>query len=111
MSDGSDMMMLSVLLKHDQSKTVGAISEQLRDQGFLDAFPPEGVEIVSWVVMMGLGQVVILRFPVSRLREVNRSIEATAWGGFRTEIYATYDFAQIARDQRAHRPDYAEPAA
>jgi len=111
MSDSSDLMMLSVLLKHDQSKTVGAISEQLRDQGFLDAFPPDGVEVVSWVVMMGLGQVVTLRFPAARLREVNRSIEATAWGGFRTEIYATYDFAPIAREQRAHRPGYGGPAA
>ena len=111
MSNGSDLMMLSVVLKHDQSKTVGVIGAQLRDQGFPDAFPPDGVEVVSWVVMMGLGQVVTLRFPAHRLREVNRAIEGTAWGAFRTEIYATYDFLPIAREQRSHRPDFAEKPA
>ena len=42
------------------------------------AFPPEGVEVVSWQVMMGVGQVVTLRLPASRLREVNRIRENTA---------------------------------
>ena len=49
---------------------------------------------------MGLGQIVTLRFPAERLREVNRSIEDTAWGAFRTEMYATYDFMAIALAQR-----------
>jgi hypothetical protein len=35
--------------------------------------------------MMGIGQVVTLRVPAERLREFNRAIEETAWGGFRTE--------------------------
>ena len=96
--------MLSVVLKHDQSKTVSQIQEQLRAQGYFEAFPPKDVEIVSWVVMMGLGQVVTLRFPAERLREVNRAIEGTAWGTFRTEIYATYDFLPVAREQRGLPP-------
>jgi hypothetical protein len=41
--------------------------------------------------MVGIGQVVTLRVPASRLREVNRAIETTAWGGYRTEFYPTYD--------------------
>jgi len=36
--------------------------------------------MVSWYVMMGIGQVVTLRVPAERLREVNRAIEQTAWG-------------------------------
>jgi hypothetical protein len=44
---------------------------------------------------MGIGQVVTLRVPPSRLREVNLAIERGAWGGYRTEFYATYDFKPI----------------
>lgn len=98
------MMMLTIMLKHDQSRTVSEIGAKLTDQGFFDAFPPLGVEVMSWYVMMGLGQVVTLRFPAERLREVNRAIEGTAWGAFTTDIYATYDFMKIAREQRIGRP-------
>jgi len=33
---------------------------------------------------MGVGQVVTLRPPTELLRDVNRAIERTAWGGYRT---------------------------
>ncbi len=68
------------------------MNAQLEKQGFYKAFPPPGVEVVSWYVMMGIGQVVTLRFPASRMREVNRSIEQTAWGAYHTEFYPTYDY-------------------
>jgi hypothetical protein len=45
--------------------------------------------------MMGVGQVVTLRLPASRLREVNRIFETSAWGSYRTEFYATYAFKAI----------------
>jgi hypothetical protein len=93
-------MMLTIVLRHDQSRVVGELQEQLQEQGWTTSFPPAGVELVSWVVAMGLGQVVTLRFPADRLREVNRSIEGTAWGAFRTEMYATYDFMPVALAQR-----------
>lgn len=93
-------MMMTILLKHDQSMTVDEINARLRRQGFYEAFPPKGVEVVSWYVMMGIGQVVTLRFPAERLREVNRSIEATAWGPYHTEFYPTYDFRPVAAEQR-----------
>ncbi len=100
MSDGADDILLTVVLKHDQSKTVGQIVADLKTQGYYDAFPPKGIEVVSWYVMMGLGQVVTLSVPPARLREVNRAIEGTAWGAYRTEIYATYDFRAVANEQR-----------
>ena len=56
---------------------------------------PAGVEVVSWYVMMGIGQVVTLRLPASRLREVNRILENTAWGAYRTEFYPTYDYKAV----------------
>ena len=45
--------------------------------------------------MMGIGQVVTLRLPASRLREVNRILETTAWGSYHTEFYPTYDYKAI----------------
>jgi hypothetical protein len=36
--------------------------------------------------------VVTLRLPASRLREINRILENTAWGSYRTEFYPTYDY-------------------
>ena len=88
-------ILLTVFLKHDQSRPLGELNAQLERQGFYKAFPPAGVEVVSWYVMMGIGQVVTLRLPASRLREINRIFETTAWGSYRTEFYPTYDYKQI----------------
>ena len=85
-------VMLTVFFKHDQSRPLSELNAQLERQGFYKAFPPEGVEVVSWYVMMGIGQVATLRLPASRLREVNRILENTAWGSYRTEFYPTYDY-------------------
>jgi hypothetical protein len=93
--------LLTIFLKHDESKTLDQINAQLKAQGFYKAFPPEGTQVVSWYVMMGIGQVVTLRVPAERLREVNRAIEQTAWGGYRTEFYATYDYKNIGEDAHA----------
>jgi hypothetical protein len=87
--------LLTVFLRHDQTKTVDQINEHLKQTGWYDKFPPDGVEIVAWYVMMGIGQVVILRVPAERLRETNRVIEQTAWGGYHTEFYPTYDFKPV----------------
>jgi hypothetical protein len=88
-------VLLTIFLKHDQSRPLGELNAQLEKQGFYKAFPPPGIEVVSWYVMMGIGQVVTLRFPASRLREVNRVLEDTAWGSYRTEFYPTYDYKAV----------------
>jgi hypothetical protein len=85
-------VLLTVFLEHDQSRPLSELRAQLAKQGFYKAFPPPGVEVVSWYVMMGIGQVVTLRLPASRLREVNRILEDTAWGAYHTEFYPTYDY-------------------
>jgi hypothetical protein len=54
--------------------------------------------------MMGIGQVVTLRVPAERLREVNRILEEMAWGGYRTEFYPTYNYKAIAKEQRKPGP-------
>jgi hypothetical protein len=98
-----DTIMLTIFFKHDETRPLAEINAQLEKQGFYKAFPPEGVEVVSWYVMMGVGQVVILRLPASRLREVNRVIETSAWGAYHTEFYPTYDYKPtgIAKHEKA----------
>src|SRR6195256_3483629 len=93
-------LMLTIFLKHDQSRPLSELNAQLDKQGYYKIFPPAGIEVVSWYVMMGIGQVVTLRLPASRLREVNRAIENTAWGSYRTEFYPTYDYKAIAQGLR-----------
>ena len=88
-------VLLTVFLKHDQSRPLGELNAQLKKQGFYKAFPPPGIEVVSWTVVMGIGQVVTLRLPASRVREVNRVLEDTAWGAYRTEFFLSYDYKAV----------------
>jgi hypothetical protein len=94
-------ILLTIFLRHDQSKTLDEINAGLRKQGYYKAFPPAGVEVVSWYVVMGIGQVITLRVPPDRLRDVNLAIEKTAWGGYRTEFYPTYDYKPIGEAEHA----------
>jgi hypothetical protein len=101
-SDGQrGAILLTIFLRHDQSKTLDEINAALRKQGYYKAFPPPGVEVVSWYVVMGIGQVITLRVPSDRLRDVNLAIEKTAWGGYRTEFYPTYDYRPIGEAEHA----------
>ena len=97
----NDTFLLTIFLRHDQSKPLDEINAQLRHQDYFKRFPPQGIEVVSWYVMMGVGQVVTLRVPAGRLREVNRAIEQTAWGPYGTEFYPTYDYKSVAQEERA----------
>ena len=95
-----DAILLTIFFRHDQSRPLPELNAQLDKTGFHDRFPPAGVEVVSWYVMMGIGQVVTLRVPPEKLREVNLVIENGAWGAYRTEFYATYDYKPIWEEQR-----------
>jgi hypothetical protein len=86
-----DTMLLTVFLKHDQSMNNIQRRALLDVSGFNDLFPPDGVEIVDHYIMMGIGQVIVLRFPPDHLRRVNLAIENGAWGAYQTEFYVTYD--------------------
>jgi len=95
----NETILLTVFLKHDQSMNNVQRRELLDETGFRKNFPPEGVEIVDHYVMMGIGQVIVLRFPPNLLRMVNRVIEQGAWGAYQTEFYITYDLAEARRHQ------------
>ena len=95
-----DQILLTIFLKHQQDKNLAEINDKLKQTGFWAKFPPEGIEVESWRVLMGIGQVVTLRVPAGRLREVNLAIEQNAWGAFDTEFYPTYDFMPVWRTLR-----------
>jgi hypothetical protein len=80
---GSDgRIMLTVILRHDRSKTLDQINQHLEPTGFRRSFPPEGVEIVSYHIVMGVGRIITLRLPPEKLREVNVAFEKGVWGRF-----------------------------
>jgi hypothetical protein len=105
----SGELMLTVFLRHDQSQHLEQIQGQLDERDWWTGFPPEGVQIVSWVVAMGVGQIVTLRLPASMLNQVNIEIERRAWGVFETEFYPTYDFVpvreRLTRESLARRAE------
>ena len=92
---GDDKLLLTIFLKHDQSMNLNEIEKIRTDQGFYENFPPEGVAVVNWFVVMGVGQMVVLELPASKLSAVNLAIERTAWKAFNSEIYPTYDLYPI----------------
>ena len=93
-------ILMTIVLRHDQTKTVDEINAHLDKTGFRKMFPPEGVEIVSYNIVMGIGHVITVRVPPEKLRPLNLTIERGAWGGFRSEFYPTYDYLPIFQQQR-----------
>jgi len=91
-----DRILLTVLLHHDQAKTLDEIMAHAKKTGFYRDFPPEGSELVSWVVAMSFGFIITLRVKPGALRSVNRFMEQKAWGAFRYQVFPSYDFAPIA---------------
>jgi hypothetical protein len=90
--------MITIFLKHFQENNLSDLQQELDQNGFFKMFPPEDVEIVSWYVMMGIGQVVTVKLSPEKLRDLNLSIERGAWGAFSTEFYPTYDYVPIWKD-------------
>lgn len=88
-------ILLTIFLKHNQTKNLAQIQGTLAERAWWERFPPPGIEIESWYVVMGIGQIVTLRVPANRVAEVNVEIERSAWGVFSTEFYTAYDFVPV----------------
>ena len=99
----NDTILLTVFLKHDQSMNNVERGELLDASNFNEMFPPDGVEIVDHYIMMGIGQVIVLRLPPDHLRIVNLAIEMGAWGAYQTEFYITYDIIEARKHANANR--------
>ena len=104
-------ILLTVILRYNETKTLDEIDNQLAKTGFLKNFPPDGVEIVSYHIVMGLGHVITLRLPPEKLREVNLAFEKGVWGAFRTEFYPTYDYLDIFNELKQKAASSEEPNA
>lgn len=102
-----DAILLTVFLKHDQTNNFEDFQKILEDQKFFESFPPEGVSVVSWYVMMGIGQVVTLEVPAHKLRAVNLAIEKSAWKAFTTEFYPTYNLYPVFKDRLKNKSKVA----
>jgi len=100
----ADSVMVTIFLKHQQDKSLKEINAKLDANKFHEMFPPKFARVVSWYVMMGIGQVVTLKFPASKLREVNLTLENGAWGAFDTSFYPTYDYMPVWKSQQNKKP-------
>jgi len=91
----NDSMMVTVFLRHQQENPVDSIQGRVMKQKFYEKLSQSHARVLSWNVVMGIGQIITLRFKPEYVREVNQVFESGAWGGFNTEFYPTYDFIPI----------------
>jgi hypothetical protein len=103
-------IMLTVILRYDQTKTLDEIDDHLTKTGFRKQFPPDGVEILSYNIVMGVGHIITLRLPPDKLREVNLAFEHGVWGAFHTEFYPTYDYLKVFYDLKRNDAQSGENA-
>lgn len=96
----SDSIMITIMLKHHQDKNLQQLKEIQNENGFLENFPPASARVISWYVMMGIGQVVTVKIPASELRNLNLSVENSVWGAFSTEFYPTYDLYPVIKKSK-----------
>jgi uncharacterized protein with GYD domain len=88
-------LLVTILLRHDQSNNLDAVQTKLKEAEWWERFPPEGVRVVSWYVAMGFGQIVTVALQPDRLQALNLELERSAWGVFRTECFPAYDFVPV----------------
>lgn len=91
----NDSVMVTVILRHMQENPVDSIQARVMKQKFYQKLNKSHTRIVSWNVVMGIGQIITLRFKPEYTREVNQVFESGAWGGFKTEFYPSYDFLPV----------------
>ncbi|MDB5250813.1 MAG: hypothetical protein JWQ40_5207 [Segetibacter sp.] len=94
----ADSLMITVFLKHQQDKSLAEIQKKQEENKLWDLFPPKQSRVVTWYVLMGIGQVVTVRIAAKDLRTLNLSIEKGAWGAFSTEFYPTYDYVPVWKE-------------
>jgi len=99
----SDKILVTIILRHQQDKSLTELQAKMDETRFWQSFPPEGMEIESWYVAMGLGQVITLKIHPKYLRRLNLVVEKSAWGAFKTEFYPTYEFKDIAKSIKAKK--------
>ncbi len=99
----TDKILMTIVLKHQQDKNLTELQEKMDKAKFWESFPPEGMEVESWYIAMGLGQVITLKLHPKDLRRLNLAVEKSVWGTFETDFYPTYEFKAIAKSIKAKK--------
>ncbi len=94
----ADSVQVTLILKHQQNKNLTEIRRKLESNGFWDLFPPKEARILSWNIVMGLGQVITIQLPATAVRSLHLAIQNGAWGAYDTEIYMSYNYLDIWKD-------------
>jgi hypothetical protein len=100
-TEGADSVTITVILRANQDMSTQDIQQQMLDNGFWKIFPPDYAEIISWNYVMGFGQIITLKIPLSNLSEFNETVQNAAWGAFSTEFYITYDYMPVWKDMKS----------
>lgn len=90
--------LVTLVLHQKKTQSLVAFKEQIKANGFQEAFPPDGVEIVSWTGSLGLGHVITLQLPTYKVPEVRAVIENRNWDDIEPKIYSSYDFEPFWKD-------------
>ena len=90
-----DSILITIFLRQQQDKNLDSLQVIQKKNRFAELFPPKSARVISWYVMMGIGQVVTVKIPAAELRTLNLSIEKGAWGAFNTDFYPTYDYMPV----------------
>jgi len=99
----TDKILVTIILKHQQDKNLSELQVKMDENRFWQSFPPGDMEIDSWYVVMGLGQVITLKVHPKDVRRLNLAVEKTARGIFNTEFYPSYEFKKIAASIKAEK--------
>ena len=99
----TDKILITIVLKHQQDKNLSELQAKMEESRFWQSFPPSDMEIDSWYVVMGLGQVITLKVHPKDVRRLNLAVEKSAWGIFNTEFYPSYEFKSIAASIKAEK--------
>lgn len=97
-SERNPKTLVTLVLHQEKPQSVAAFKQQIKDNGFAEAFPPEGVEVVSWTGSVDMGHVITLRLPTYKVPEVRESIENRKWGNIEPRLYSSYDFEPFWED-------------
>ena len=108
-TESADSIMITIFLKHQQDKSLDSLGKIQDKNKFREMFPPKSARVISWYVMMGIGQVVTVKIPGGELRTLNLSIERGAWGAFNTEFYPTYDLWPVIRARESQKLEKSKP--
>ena len=102
--DGSQPVLVTVVLKHDETIDMEERSAILTQKGWWDSFPPEGCEVVEWYFAMGLGHLVILSVRPDKVAALNVEVQRSCWGVYGTDFYLSYDFKPLREEiAKKHR--------